>query len=65
MGRNVLLSYNPVHSEESRIRRIRNNWVNHLSENSIEGLFSVHGLHWSLAGVIEHECIYLLRPAAS
>lgn len=40
LGGQLLLSYNPIREGDSRFRRMANNWVNHLSREQLEKLFS-------------------------
>jgi len=47
-GRVLLLSFNPRRPAESLVGRFALGWVNHLSQDQIEGLFSDNGLVWRL-----------------
>lgn len=65
LARRVLISYNPLRRGESKLARLRNNWINHLTQEELEQMFARNGLRWELAASIEQQCVYLLVPAAN
>jgi len=59
LGRNIILSYNPLQAHETKLQRMSNNWVNHFSKPELEQIFAKHGLESRQIQVLRHgELIY-------
>lgn len=65
LGKVMILSYNPLYHvpEDSKIRRLNLDWINHFTKPEVEALFDKVGLVWKIQNAAANigEDIYLLR----
>jgi Methyltransferase domain len=65
-GKRVILSYNPAGQGVATFERLANGWVNHLTSQQLEALFSTNGLDWKLICRQDNsETIYELKSTDS
>jgi hypothetical protein len=60
-GKRIILSYNPAGQGVATFERLANGWVNHLTSQQLEALFSTNGLDWKLIWRQDSETIYELK----
>ena len=64
LGTVMILSYNPLYQfpNDSKIRRLNCDWINHLTKAEVEALFDRAGLVWTILNTgKDGETIYSLR----
>ena len=60
-GKETILSYNPMQNGDSKIQRLRHNWVNHLSRTELENVFFEIELDWQVIHIAANgEIIYTI-----
>jgi len=66
MADRLLLTYNPIQRNESKIERLAKNWVNHLSQEQLEQIFNEAGLKWKIVNRREpHEMMYEIMSSGA
>jgi len=65
-GKRIILSYVPAGQAIGPFERLARGWVNHLTSQQLEALFSTNGLHWKLLCRQDNsETIYELKSTNS
>lgn len=58
LGKQGLLSYAYLRPAETKVKRMKHGWVNHLAQAELEGLFNALNLKWTLLQIWNHQLIY-------